>query len=412
MDIKSKANDIKINEFPASIIPNLVRDINLAISESMNQNTKLTWSEDLKYEVVEYKGSIYKDKASEYGKDSLYVLIRVKNELSDDPRDYTVLAVWQNKKFLGKANTSYKSISAIFNNDFYLRSQKAFWLIIKNPKMIDYSYRREDNKSPQQQKDMDINQAYKRYNSQVKEKIGLIKDLTQDTILENDNPLEIIKNIANKIFANPNQKWDVKDKEIENYVSGVEKSFYRIRNLYSNLIDSYMSLMDIISPENPINQLKIDEAREDTTRKIKANKDFPEKPEQTQIIDKSGYVINLSKWLEKKWDKFKNSNNLLQSLAYEMQSEYNDLIFETKVTVKELINSDEAENWIRVQQFSNFVVIFKNELNSINKDIEQFIDFYAQNNEPIDTNSFHYRRIIKDIKKFITEVKEQKQEVF
>lgn len=412
MDIKNKINDVRINEFPISFMPTLVRSINKAIAQGMNRNMRLIWSEDLEYEIVEYGGSIYKDKASEYGKNSLYVLIRVDETERDNPDAYSVLAVWQNKKFLGRSGTDYKTITAILNNDFYRAVHRPTWLIIKNPKIEDYSYREDDNRSPQQQKDIDINNAYKKYSPLIKDYIKKIKKLTQDTPLKNDNPLEIAKNIIDKMFANPDKKWDIQDQEVATYVSGLNSKYYRIKNMYNNLINIYISFLTIIDPGNPLNKLKIDEERKEISKKIKANKDFPEKPNRIEIIDKSGYAINLSKWLEKKWDKFKNSNNLLESLAYEMQSEYNDLVFETKVTIKELINSDDREDWMSVERFSNFIVIYKNQLDIINKDISQFINSYTQNNEPLDTNSYEYRRIIKSIKEFITAVKKQKEIVF
>ena len=238
MDIKNKINDIKINQFPVSFMPTLVEDINRAIAQGINRNMRLIWSEDLEYEVVEYAGSIYKDKASEYGKDSLYVLIRVDETERNNPDAYSVLAVWQNKKFLGRSGTDYKSITAILNNDFYRAVHRPTWLIIKNPKIEDYGYREDNNKSPQQQRDININNAYKKYSPIIKNYIRRIKELTQDTPLENDNPLEIVKNIVDKMFANPSQKWDIQDKEVDNYVSVLSSNYYQIKNVYNNLINN------------------------------------------------------------------------------------------------------------------------------------------------------------------------------
>jgi hypothetical protein len=418
MDIKNKANDIKIDKLPFSVMPKLVERVNVAITNGAQPDIKLIWSQDLEYEVVEYDGSIYKDKALEYGADSLYILIRIDRRIKDsdkeknNPRNYSVLAVWQNKKFLGNADTSYKSITAILNNNFSYRTATPTWLIIKNPKIVDYSYRKDYNPSPQQQKNKNINKAYKEYAFKAKEIIKAIKESVVGTKLENDNPLEITKKIVDLMFATPNQRNDIKDKELENYLQSSRGTFaYYVKGYYSNLISTYIEFIKVTNPENPINQFEITETRKNISEKIKTNKEFPEKPDGVEVIDKSGYVINLSKWLEKKWDKFKNSNNLLDSLIYKMQSEYNDLIFETKVTIRELVASDEKEDWMKVEKFSNYIVYFKNSLDRINRDIEQFIDYYKQNNEPIDTSSWTYKNIITKIKEFITEVRAQKQEI-
>ena len=407
MDIKNKSNDIKLNKIPINIMPKVVKSINDAIAEGMGNNMKLLWTNDLEYEFVEYEGNLYRDKASEYGADSLYVLMSI-NEKSNELKDYSIFAVWQNKKFLGRGESSYKTVSAILNNNFY-GWQKPTWLIIKNPKIIDYSNRYTSEKSPQQQKDILINNAYKNVAKEMKIQIANIKMYTKGTVLENDNPLEVTKNIADLISVDFDNYSSIKRNALYSYLSKLETT-YEIRSSYNSLIDLYIKFINVIRPET-ISPIKINKKRQDVFEAIKKNKNFPEKPYREEIIDKSGYVTNLTKWLEKKWDKFKNSNNNFQAFIYEMQSEYNDLIFETKIKIKELIIDSSEENWKLIEKFSNKILKQKDTLKYINEQIDEFIDYYKKNNEPIDTDSWSYGNIIKDIKKFIASTQEAKQEV-
>jgi hypothetical protein len=406
MDIKNKINDIKLDKIPINVMPKLVNQINIAIAEGMTSNMKLLWTDDLEYEFVEYEGNLYRDKAAQYGADSLYVLMTF-NEKSENLSDYKIYAVWQNKKFLGRAEASHKTVAAILNN-YVSRWQKPIWLIIKNPKIVDYTDRYTSKKSPQQQRDIDINNAYKMFISKSKPLIKRIKQYAANTPLENDNPLEIAKDITNQIFVDFDNKYNIKSNALNKYLDKVEYE-WDFKHLYTLLIDLYTDFIEVIKPEIQPKSV-LDWKRQEVAYMIKKSKNFPERPSDSEeMIDKSGYVVNLTKWLEKKWDKFKNSNNLLQSLIYQMQSEYNDLIFETKVSIKELMASDEKENWMKIQKFSNTIVVFRNRLNYINVDIEEFMDFYQNNNQPIDTNSDGYANIIKSIKNFIKEVKEEKE---
>jgi hypothetical protein len=405
MGIKNKINDIKLDKIPINVMPKLVNQINIAIAEGMTSNMKLLWTDDLEYEFVEYEGNLYRDKAAQYGADSLYVLMEI-NEKSENLSSYNIYAVWQNKKFLGRAQASHKTVAAILNN-YVSKWQKPIWLVIKNPKIVDYTDRYASEKSPQQKRDIDINNAYKKFTKNAKSVINDIKKYTKNTPLENDNPLEIVKDIADQIFADFDNEYSIKSNALYNYLDKIEYQ-WDLNRLYKELIELYINFINVIKPETK-NQLEVDRKKQQVVKMIKQNKDFPEQPSSVSIIDKSGYVVDLTKWLEKKWDKFKNSNNLLQSLIYQMQSEYNDLIFETKVSIKELMASDEKENWMKIQKFSNTIVVFRNRLNYINGDIEEFMDFYKRNNEPIDTDSYGYRNIIKSIKEFIKEVKEEKE---
>lgn len=338
-----KALDFRLPGFTELQMHEFVNSLNKLLHPQ-----KLVWHDKLDFEYVKTDADIQRENQKEYGIDSLYIFLT---------GQHRILAVYQYRKLIdfNKDYTNHKTPSKIA--EYYVNRGVLKWLVIKNPIIKDFSERRMKSDNPQYNRDQYLASKTGDYNKRIRRELSNLKRYSKDTLLENDDFLSTAIHTAKAVRISHDS--EEKDTLLKHYFKGDPEIGISFRNSFENLVDVCIAKLKLISYGGAENEARIKLAREVTADFISNHKGLPvdesempynSKTRYQYYRDKSGYVIDLSRFIVKRAKNFADSNNAINEMSKDLETEYNELVTEATKRINSLISTDawsEIDRWVR-----------------------------------------------------------------
>lgn len=309
---------------------------------------KLVWHDKIDFEYVKTDTEIHREKQKEYGIDSLYIFLNGIHQ---------VLAVYQYRKLIdfNKELTNHKTPAKIA--DYYADRRSLKWLVIKNPIIKNFSERREKNDNPQYNRDEYLASRTGDYNKRIQRELKRLKLHAAGTLLESDDFLSIAIHMAKEIrMSSDSESMDIL---LANYFKGDEDISRKFKNNFEDLVDLCIAKLRLKGYGGTEHESRIELVRQATAEFISTHKGLPinedEMPYKARTRhqfyrDKSGYVIDLSRFIVKRAKNFADSNNAINEMTKDLEFEYNELVATATKKINSLISTDqwlEVEKWVK-----------------------------------------------------------------
>jgi len=348
-----KALDVKVNGLTSPQFHRLVASIQNSFSYPEETNLIID-APGTTYELLKEKAyadvPLYKDDKS----DTLYVLITEKN------KDY--LAIMSKGKILKTGNATNKSVyRAIVENE----NDNCQWLIIKNP--VFKKIRSERFLAKQGSTEIDREKDIEYDNSLITKHLKTMEKEFKDTEFEHDNFLLIARRAALE-EKKGNEKFfeDIHDSYKEVSYNAAQ-AFGYLKKIYVGKLGSEYSK-------------ELQAEHKEVTGKYAGwpwrpdSSVYKNKPYSTEK-DKSGYKINIDKYVWKRAEQFKTTKD--ETVLHRLEVEYNKLIREIfEPSVSQFILT---ERWNELKDVVDGIKDLKKMLDEINAAVKSTDDTYGWN---------------------------------
>jgi hypothetical protein len=337
-----KANDFRFSGYSEKEMGNFIEKLNVMLDPR-----KVVWSNDLDYVFEKEMRNIYTEKQKQLGMDSLFILVDVKKN---------PWAIFQNRKLIGKGDTKYSTVTAMLSHaDKY--NTPFTWLVIKNPVLERFGGRKRKLENMHYEREQTISEATGKATRDIKQQLAAVKKAAVDTLLEYDNFFFIAERFAKRIAAGDDE--EVMLEKYFNTDPDIDETPFRYN--FRELVKYFKKRLGLKIPDK--NKVERNERkRESLAEFISENKKIPyEKSAAPSSVrrgkldvlrDASGYVVDLTKYIVKRADNFKNSENAIVQMVKDLETEFNDFIKLATEKINEAITTDD---WRTVKPWASGV---------------------------------------------------------